>query len=77
MTSAIIDRLVHHCHLIVFTGRSYRLETLTLEVKQPIPGSGFLSGRILYFLVPKTGMLSDRKEPLHIVSFAYKMIESL
>ncbi|HON29335.1 MAG TPA: IS21-like element helper ATPase IstB [Mesotoga infera] len=26
LTSAIIDRLVHHCHLIVFTGRSYRLE---------------------------------------------------
>ncbi|HQC14129.1 MAG TPA: hypothetical protein PLL91_02860 [Mesotoga prima] len=21
-----MDRLVHHCHLIVFTGRSYRLE---------------------------------------------------
>lgn len=26
LTSAIIDRLVYHCHLIVFTGRSYRLE---------------------------------------------------
>jgi DNA replication protein DnaC len=26
ITSAIIDRLVHHCHLLVFDGTSYRLE---------------------------------------------------
>ena len=26
ITSAIIDRLVHHCHLLVFDGNSYRLE---------------------------------------------------
>lgn len=26
ITSAIIDRLVHHCHLLVFEGNSYRLE---------------------------------------------------
>lgn len=25
MTSAIIDRLIHHSHLLVFTGKSYRL----------------------------------------------------
>ncbi|WP_427916603.1 ATP-binding protein [Syntrophobotulus glycolicus] len=24
MTSAIIDRLIHHSHLLVFTGPSYR-----------------------------------------------------
>lgn len=26
LTSAIIDRLIHHSHLIVFSGMSYRLE---------------------------------------------------
>ncbi|WP_278279216.1 ATP-binding protein [Syntrophomonas palmitatica] len=26
MTSAIIDRLVHYSHLLVFSGKSYRLE---------------------------------------------------
>jgi DNA replication protein DnaC len=26
LTTAIIDRLVHHSHLLVFTGKSYRLE---------------------------------------------------
>jgi DNA replication protein DnaC len=26
MTSAMIDRLVHHCHLLTFTGTSYRLK---------------------------------------------------
>ncbi|MDD3460229.1 MAG: ATP-binding protein [Mesotoga sp.] len=31
LTSAIIDRLVHHCHLFVFTGRSYRLEHSNLR----------------------------------------------
>jgi DNA replication protein DnaC len=26
ITAAIIDRLIHHCHLVIFTGKSYRLE---------------------------------------------------
>lgn len=26
ITGAIIDRLIHHCHLVIFTGKSYRLE---------------------------------------------------
>ena len=37
LTSAIIDRLVHHCHLIVFTGRSYTLEYYTSGVQTAIP----------------------------------------
>jgi DNA replication protein DnaC len=28
MTNAIIDRLIHHSHLLVFTGPSYRLTQL-------------------------------------------------
>ncbi len=31
ITSAIIDRLIHHCHLLVFTGKSYRLEHSSLN----------------------------------------------
>ena len=32
LTSAIIDRLVHHSHLLVFTGDSYRLTHSTMKV---------------------------------------------
>jgi len=31
MTSAIIDRLIHHSHLLVFTGPSYRLTHSTMN----------------------------------------------
>lgn len=31
MTTAIIDRLVHHSHLLVFTGQSYRLKHSTIS----------------------------------------------
>lgn len=31
MTSAIIDRLIHHSHLLVFTGKSYRLTHSTMN----------------------------------------------
>ena len=31
LTGAIIDRLIHHCHLLVFTGKSYRLEHLSIK----------------------------------------------
>lgn len=31
ITSAILDRLIHHCHLVVFTGKSYRLEHSSLN----------------------------------------------
>ena len=31
MTSAIIDRLIHHSHLLVFTGQSYRLTHSTMN----------------------------------------------
>ena len=26
MTAAMVDRLVHHGHLLIFSGRSYRME---------------------------------------------------
>ncbi|MFY9177658.1 MAG: ATP-binding protein [Caldicoprobacterales bacterium] len=25
MTAAIVDRLVHHSHMLIFTGKSYRM----------------------------------------------------
>lgn len=31
LTSAIIDRLIHHSHLLVFSGPSYRLEHSTIN----------------------------------------------
>jgi DNA replication protein DnaC len=31
MTSAIIDRLIHHSHLLVFNGPSYRLQHSTIN----------------------------------------------
>lgn len=31
LTSAIVDRLVHHCHLLVFQGQSYRLTHSTMK----------------------------------------------
>lgn len=31
MTSAIIDRLIHHSHLLIFTGQSYRLKHSTIN----------------------------------------------
>ena len=30
MTGAIIDRILHHCHLLMFTGSSYRMREATL-----------------------------------------------
>lgn len=31
LTSAIIDRLIHHSHLLIFTGSSYRLKNSTMK----------------------------------------------
>nr|WP_290647227.1 ATP-binding protein [Kosmotoga sp.] len=31
LTSTILDRLIHHCHLLVFTGKSYRLEHSSIK----------------------------------------------
>ena len=31
LTSAIIDRVIHHSHLLVFTGDSYRLKNSTIH----------------------------------------------
>ncbi|WP_205665657.1 ATP-binding protein [Anoxybacter fermentans] len=31
MTNAIIDRLIHYSHLLMFTGKSYRLKHSTIK----------------------------------------------
>ena len=33
LTSAIIDRIIHHSHLIYFTGESYRIKNSTINTK--------------------------------------------
>ena len=49
LTSAIIERLVHYCHLISrIEVADLKIGDSSLEAKQLIPGSGFLFGRILY-----------------------------
>lgn len=35
LTSALVDRLVHHAHVIAFTGESYRLKNALSYVKSP------------------------------------------
>lgn len=35
LTSALVDRLVHHAHIIAFTGESYRLKNALSSVKAP------------------------------------------
>lgn len=39
MTSAILDRLLHHCHLLLFEGPSIRMEESSL-FKQQMPSKG-------------------------------------
>ena len=31
LTSAIIDRIIHHCHILHFTGSSYRIKNSTIN----------------------------------------------
>ncbi|NMA74574.1 MAG: ATP-binding protein, partial [Bacteroidales bacterium] len=31
MTAAMIDRLVHHCHLLLFDGESYRIKNSSMR----------------------------------------------
>ncbi|MEB4861217.1 ATP-binding protein, partial [Priestia megaterium] len=33
LTSALVDRLVHHAHVIAFTGESYRLKNALSSIK--------------------------------------------
>ena len=35
LTAALIDRLVHHSHIVIFTGESYRLQQSMLRRKTP------------------------------------------
>jgi DNA replication protein DnaC len=34
MTTALLDRLLHHCHVFNIKGRSYRLRDLERSLKQ-------------------------------------------
>jgi DNA replication protein DnaC len=34
LTAALVDRLVHHAHIIAFTGESYRLRNALSSVKK-------------------------------------------
>ncbi|MED4906614.1 ATP-binding protein, partial [Parageobacillus thermoglucosidasius] len=34
LTAALVDRLVHHAHIIAFTGESYRLRHALSSVKK-------------------------------------------
>ena len=43
MTAAMIDRLVHHGHLILFEGNSYRMEHALMKQTARQPGAGTLS----------------------------------
>jgi DNA replication protein DnaC len=36
LTTALVDRLVHHAHVIAFTGDSYRLKNALSSVKPPV-----------------------------------------
>jgi IstB-like ATP binding protein len=44
MAAALIDRLVHHCHLVTIRGNSYRLRQHT-ELWQALHGSGVRRSR--------------------------------
>jgi DNA replication protein DnaC len=39
MAAAMIDRLVHHGHLLIFEGRSYRMEHALMRQDAPLKGS--------------------------------------
>ncbi|MBQ1491829.1 MAG: IS21-like element helper ATPase IstB [Blautia sp.] len=43
MAAAMIDRLVHHGHLIIFEGNSYRMEHALMKQTSKQPGAGALS----------------------------------
>lgn len=34
LTAAILDRLLHHCHLVQIDGRSFRLKELQAQLKK-------------------------------------------
>ena len=40
MAAAMIDRLVHHGHLILFEGNSYRMEHALMKHTARQPGAG-------------------------------------
>lgn len=43
MTAAMLDRLVHHGHLILFEGNSYRMEHALMKQTARQPGAGAVS----------------------------------
>ena len=40
MTAAMIDRLVHHGHMLQFSGQSYRMEHALMRQTAKQPGKG-------------------------------------
>ena len=45
LTAALIDRLVHHGHVLAFTGESYRLRNALSQLNAPRESDGMGSGR--------------------------------
>ena len=46
LTTAILDRLLHHVHIILIDGRSYRLREIDGLLKQPAPSPPKKGGKI-------------------------------
>ena len=44
MAAAMIDRLVHHGHLLLFEGNSYRMEHALMKQTARQPGAGVVKG---------------------------------
>ena len=45
LTAALIDRLVHHGHVLAFTGESYRLRNALSQLNAPRESDGMGSGQ--------------------------------
>ena len=40
LTAALIDRLIHHSHIVIFSGENYRLRQSSLRQKPASAASG-------------------------------------
>lgn len=43
LTAALLDRLTHHCHVLLFQGKSYRFQESQERLKQPATSVAFAS----------------------------------
>jgi DNA replication protein DnaC len=62
ITGAIIDRLIHHCHLVIFTGKSYCLEHTLLEHNH-LP--------VCWIFIFPNAVFLDCEKQVSLVSLAY------